>query len=129
MNEDEVVEELNKLKYPSEENGWIRKPQNNLPTYITLRKSLYSHGITPSLTWDKEDCLNAFKNDKKPDEETFDDKTTDALYSSVVKTFREERRSLDNITSMTSSLLPQISAHIKSHEEALVKKQLNMMKK
>ncbi|EAY22326.1 hypothetical protein TVAG_378050 [Trichomonas vaginalis G3] len=128
MNEKEIVAELAKLRYPSDESGWIKRSQNGLPSYIMLRKSLFAKGIKPSLTWDKEDCLNAFKNGDQVSETIFEDKTTDALYSSVLKTFRNENRTLKNIRDITSNLMPQIDAHIKHQEETLIKKQLSMMK-
>lgn len=128
MTEEEILAELTKLRYPTEENGWIKRSQNGLPSYRMLRKSLIASGIKPSLTWDKEECMNAFKNHAPVSEKMFEDKTTDALYNSVLKTFQEESRNIDRLRTLTPTFIPQLNEHIKQKEEVLIKKQLSMMK-
>lgn len=128
MTEEDIIAELSKLRYPTEEDGWIKRPQNGLPSYRILRKSLKASGIKPELTWDKEECMKAIPGGSPVPERIFNDKTSDALYSSLQKMMNQQNRSIHKIQSATDALIPQIESKIKEKENALIKKQLDMMK-
>ena len=127
MTEEHVLSELRKLNYPTEEDGWIKRPQNGLPPYRTLRKNLIAQGIEPKLTWDKEQMMQEIRTHQPVADRFFEDQTSDSLYTALRKIMNEQNRLFRNIAANSSAILPNIKDDYEKKEELLIKRQLDMM--
>ena len=58
MNDNEVMDILQSLKWPSYKHRYIVRREPAYPPYNVLTKMLRIKGITPELTWDKQKCID-----------------------------------------------------------------------
>ena len=129
MNEEDLLLKLEQFNYPTEENGWIKRNQNGLPSYKQLRKTLLNNGIKPSVTWDKEECIKESGSLPLQNDINFEDKSTNIFYSSILKLLQNERKMITEIKTLIPNFQDKLNDFIKEKENNILKKQNNIIKK
>lgn len=128
MNEEEIVEKLSVISYPIEDNGWIKRTQNGLPSYRILRKSLAAKNSKTTVLMDKVDCVNSIGSSPMQSDGVLEEKTNDYLFSQILRMAKSQRRIISEIKATTPALIDQIEGIVKQKESSVVKKQIALKK-
>lgn len=130
MTEQELLEELSNIRFPLKEDGWIRKTNDTnpeYPSYNELRKEMTLAGISPSILWDKDMCINELKS-KNMYEGKKEDITVDILSATVERNLNTQKNLCSRIEEDTSQLIDKLSSYIGEMNESILQKQMKMFK-